>query len=235
MTEIILHRSCCLSSQRYNFLKANHNHRLIFLILQVVVYQVKDTIFWKQITTCLSPFWVRQWLFIKSKIQFFESKSQLTRTKCYIANSCLSSQRYNFLKANHNIIPRSTFPIMVVYQVKDTIFWKQITTQFLSVAIACSCLSSQRYNFLKANHNTRKRSIKWFKVVYQVKDTIFWKQITTIKAWWNFPPLLFIKSKIQFFESKSQHIYIVSMISFCCLSSQRYNFLKANHNSIFQW
>ena len=25
MTEIILHRSCCLSSQRYNFLKANHN------------------------------------------------------------------------------------------------------------------------------------------------------------------------------------------------------------------
>ncbi len=40
------------------------------------------------------------------------------------------------------------------------------------------CLSSQRYNFLKANHNASKKA----KVKF----------------------MLFIKSKIQFFESKSQ-------------------------------
>ena len=67
-------------------------------------------------------------------------------------------------------------------------------------------------------------------VVYQVKDTIFWKQITTVCYWVNFPISLFIKSKIQFFESKSQPTMKVLSAVFCCLSSQRYNFLKANHN-----
>ena len=41
---------------------------------------------------------------------------------------------------------------------------------------------------------------------------------------------LFIKSKIQFFESKSQPVLVFSSSCISCLSSQRYNFLKANHN-----
>ena len=44
--------------------------------------------------------------------------------------------------------------------------------------------------------------------------------------------LLFIKSKIQFFESKSQLKIPNTLNNYCCLSSQRYNFLKANHNSM---
>ena len=43
----------------------------------------------------------------------------------------------------------------VVYQVKDTIFWKQITTKKLINMLTIGCLSSQRYNFLKANHNEK--------------------------------------------------------------------------------
>ena len=145
----------------------------------MVVYQVKDTIFWKQITTTLQTWQSVHLLFIKSKIQFFESKSQLDWFIFKKQNCCLSSQRYNFLKANHNQTIDNNISFGVVYQVKDTIFWKQITT--------CFSLFSQ-------------------------------------KAW------LFIKSKIQFFESKSQRLSSTWLKCFGCLSSQRYNFLKANHN-----
>ena len=194
------------------------------------VYQVKDTIFWKQITTVQFTYSTPKMLFIKSKIQFFESKSQRVAKLSGYENSCLSSQRYNFLKANHNGIQTPIYSDHAVYQVKDTIFWKQITTVALvgiwsaSLFIKSkiqffesksqhvtknsdnpkSCLSSQRYNFLKANHNNSTFITMLILAVYQVKDTIFWKQITTFshrlgKRW-----LLFIKSKIQFFESKSQ-------------------------------
>ena len=61
-------------------------------------------------------------LFIKSKIQFFESKSQHIDISGLNWICCLSSQRYNFLKANHNDIKSGKDLIPVVYQVKDTIF-----------------------------------------------------------------------------------------------------------------
>ena len=165
----------CLSSQRYNFLKANHNENEKLSANELVVYQVKDTIFWKQITTGTKKDKQKAKLFIKSKIQFFESKSQ----------------------------PQPFLRVLraVVYQVKDTIFWKQITTPPQMFLRSSSCLSSQRYNFLKANHNRSlclaykgelfiKSKIQFFEsksqqaslffvlkfVVYQVKDTIFWKQ-----------------------------------------------------------
>jgi len=35
------------------------------------------------------------------------------------------------------------------------------------------CLQSQRYNFLKANHNVCLLARKGWSVVYKVKDTIF--------------------------------------------------------------
>ena len=119
---------CCLSSQRYNFLKANHNAVVNNSNQAPVVYQVKDTIFWKQITTCTKVWTTDVLLFIKSKIQFFESKSQRSIIVSHNHPSCLSSQRYNFLKANHNKIKIKITIHTVVYQVKDTIFWKQITT-----------------------------------------------------------------------------------------------------------
>ena len=195
-------------------------------------------------------------LFIKSKIQFSESKSQPLFTDISVINCCLSSQRYNFLKANHNSISMYLPTGTVVYQVKDTIFWKQITTTckwwycdlwlFIKSKIqfsesksqpdnllfyrSCCCLSSQRYNFLKANHNHFRHLFFRLCVVYQVKDTIFWKQITTPGDNGEDNNVLFIKSKIQFSESKSQRSNTSSHKTFSCLSSQRYNFLKANHN-----
>ena len=171
----------CLSDQRYNFLKANHNFKWILFLKTVVVYQIKDTIFWKQITTLSSKYNFFKKLFIRSKIQFFESKSQ---------------------------------PIN------------------RSVLVMFSCLSDQRYNFLKANHNRAGGFDNCQFVVYQIKDTIFWKQITTIIAFYIIFWQLFIRSKIQFFESKSQPKRWTRCLWDCCLSDQRYNFLKANQYTV---
>ena len=223
------HVLCCLSDQRYNFLKANHNTPKWISFPLNVVYQIKDTIFWKQITTTIALIWLlcsclsdqrynflkanhnRSFhleallsLFIRSKIQFFESKSQPILIFTNTPVCCLSDQRYNFLKANHNLPLPKRSPPKVVYQIKDTIFWKQITTMSLISSSFHRCLSDQRYNFLKANHNIFAPFTKLVKVVYQIKDTIFWKQITTLLPYWG--------------------------CCQCCLSDQRYNFLKANHN-----
>ena len=61
-------------------------------------------------------------LFIRSKIQFFESKSQQAKGDTGKSACCLSDQRYNFLKANHNGVGIAFLPVRVVYQIKDTIF-----------------------------------------------------------------------------------------------------------------
>jgi len=84
------------------------------------------------------------------------------------------------LKANHNKVENFLIECNVVYEVKDTIFWKLITTSSGVTATFSCCLWSQRYNFLKANHNTVLNGLKQDVVVYEVKDTIFWKLITTI-------------------------------------------------------
>ena len=61
-------------------------------------------------------------LFIRSKIQFFESKSQPCKQPYPTCPCCLSDQRYNFLKANHNSQDDFIEMVTVVYQIKDTIF-----------------------------------------------------------------------------------------------------------------
>ena len=143
-------------------------------------------------------------LFIKSKIQFFESKSQLVWFLANLLYRCLSSQRYNFLKANHNTHVSKILFFWLFIKSKIQFFESKSQHRPTRYLIEQSCLSSQRYNFLKANHNYCKVVYYNPSVVYQVKDTIFWKQITTIVAW--------------------------NKNNYSCLSSQRYNFLKANHN-----
>ena len=158
--------------------KSQPNPRLWYA--NFVVRQNKDTIFWKQITTRVDKRNNAIALFVRTKIQFFESKSQPIVVCIAPATCCSSEQRYNFLKANHNgrahIVGRGA----VVRQNKDTIFWKQITTSFDCQSIDEGCSSEQRYNFLKANHNSTWVQVIGVEVVRQNKDTIFWKQITTM-------------------------------------------------------
>ena len=145
-------------------------------------------------------------LFIKSKIQFFESKSQLNVSEA--------------------------FSIFVVYQVKDTIFWKQITTVGCWLNVRNGLFIKSKIQFFESKSQQHISITLMFRVVYQVKDTIFWKQITTVTGKVVLTDKLFIKSKIQFFESKSQLNFRYPFLTLGCLSSQRYNFLKANHNCL---
>jgi len=92
-------------------------------------------------------------LFIKSKIQFFESKSQLCNYISYSFECCLSSQRYNFLKANHNNGKVSDINSELFIKSKIQFFESKSQQLSMEVTFQNSCLSSQRYNFLKANHN----------------------------------------------------------------------------------
>ena len=139
-----------------------------------------------------------------SKIQIFESNSQLYVVKSLILICCFRCQRYKFLKAIHNIreykgLCRLLFPMS-----KIQIFESNSQQGLLWRGVGCGCFRCQRYKFLKAIHNTQQR---WF-------DTI----------------RLFPMSKIQIFESNSQPCMIYFTIPRSCFRCQRYKFLKAIHN-----
>jgi len=143
-------------------------------------------------------------LFIGSKIQFSESKSQLPFVIIMSLFSCLSVQRYNFLKANHNSLSycKTRYVLFIGSKIQFSESKSQQVRIFLPLEVCC--LSVQRYNFLKANHNNSFQ--------------------------YSADGVLFIGSKIQFSESKSQPFFRHWIHVVCCLSVQRYNFLKANHN-----
>ena len=142
----------CLSDQRYNFLKANHNYSDNEQVIKL--------------------------LFIRSKIQFFESKSQLWCWTIQKIICCLSDQRYNFLKANHNSSRELYATCRLFIRSKIQFFESKSQPTSPIFTTTDSCLSDQRYNFLKANHNRLYLPAFLFR--------------------------LFIRSKIQFFESYSQ-------------------------------
>ena len=150
--------------------------------LSNVVYDRKDTNFWKQFTTTKSYLHQQQGLFMTAKIQIFESNSQ---------------------------------PVSLL-------LW-----------LLLSCLWPQRYKFLKAIHNTHPTLAPLFGVVYDRKDTNFWKQFTTMCSWCCSVYRLFMTAKIQIFESNSQQIQMYEFGVDGCLWPQRYKFLKAIHNKVW--
>ena len=105
------------------------------------------------------------WLLVMSKIQIIESKSQ---------------QRVA------DLIDR-----VAVSDVKDTNYWKQITT-------------------------VENVSNNGGEAVSDVKDTNYWKQITTIKSMGIFITMLLVMSKIQIIESKSQQHSHIGGLAGCC-------------------
>ena len=87
-------------------------------------------------------------LFQTTKIQIFESNSQLSRGLPNLYRSCFRLQRYKFLKAIHN--------------------------RAVSGALrAVGCFRLQRYKFLKAIHNAAGQALLSPLVVSDYKDTNF--------------------------------------------------------------
>ena len=148
-----LYTSCCSRHQRSKILKANHNNKDGFPCFAIVVHDIKDRKFWKQITTHWYRYLGWKPLFTTSKIENFESKSQQACKNAVEAGSCSRHQRSKILKANHN----------------------------------------GQWSFLPS-----------WRVVHDIKDRKFWKQITTIKQCAAKKNELFTTSKIENFESKSE-------------------------------
>ena len=169
----------CSPSQRYKFLKAIHNgggwwHSHLF-----DVRRHKDTNFWKQFTTCFIVLFERPLMFAVTKIQIFESNSQLNVMNIWLSLWCSPSQRYKFLKAIHNRWIRIVMLKVDVRRHKDTNFWKQFTTEYILFFHLYRCSPSQRYKFLKAIHNQSLFAVLAVNDVRRHKDTNFWKQFTT--------------------------------------------------------
>ena len=185
-----------------------------------VVQNIKDTNFWKQFTTPSNHSVAIQLLFRISKIQTFESNSQLFFKFNIVINSCSEYQRYKLLKAIHNNHVYNLLLEVVVQNIKDTNFWKQFTTicrqqkkevglfriskiqtfesnsQRHSHVFNCfhSCSEYQRYKLLKAIHNLKWNVKISNSVVQNIKDTNFWKQFTTIN-WISFDLIWQLRAK----------------------------------------
>ena len=168
------------------------------------VHDVKDTNFWKQFTTETLKWTSLNPLFTMSKIQIFESNSQLRYYMGYFVFYCSRCQRYKFLKAIHNNIfcVKHIFKLFTMSKIQ--IFESNSQRWRFPPPYDVDCSRCQRYKFLKAIHNAAKRVNTSHKTVHDVKDTNFWKQFTTISA--------------------------SAFILFDCSRCQRYKFLKAIHN-----
>ena len=169
----------CFRLQRYKLLKAIHNVLRSITPTYAVVSDYKDTNFWKQFTTEAIQRAKIEELFQTTKIQTFESNSQLHRRISIAFNGCFRLQRYKLLKAIHNTSLPGLLQEHVVSDYKDTNFWKQFTTSvaedeaklrlFQTTKIQTfesnsqpivwtkggffRCFRLQRYKLLKAIHN----------------------------------------------------------------------------------
>ena len=195
-------------------------------------------------------------MFRISKIPIIESNSQLIDRGTDTFFGCFVYQRYQLLKAIHNIPLQIRFLDMVVSYIKDTNYWKQFTTQFpeyfqnlllfriskipiiesnsqryfLLIDWIASCFVYQRYQLLKAIHNFSNNTEKLLRVVSYIKDTNYWKQFTTLDRSGQSNRKLFRISKIPIIESNSQHDKENDKYVLGCFVYQRYQLLKAIHN-----
>ena len=145
----------------------------------VDVRRHKDTNFWKQFTT-YSEF-ESSWrlMFAVTKIQIFESNSQLSLLVGFVGQWCSPSQRYKFLKAIHNTVEGHEHLTVMFAVTKIQIFESnsQLSVPVWPSSVRCS--PSQRYKFLKAIHNLGIHYDANLFDVRRHKDTNFWKQFTT--------------------------------------------------------
>ena len=171
-------------------------------------------------------------LFRISKISTFESNSQPSLMTFCRSSSCSEYQRYQLLRAIHNTNADTFFFNVVVPNIKDINFWEQFTTMSINKPMMAklfriskistfesnsqpklrqlsklhSCSEYQRYQLLRAIHNTVWYYSLLFSVVPNIKDINFWEQFTTSDEMPCILFRLFRISKISTFESNSQLI-----------------------------
>ena len=129
---------------------------------------------------------------------------------------CSEYQRYQLLRAIHNELFVCQAPQLVVPNIKDINFWEQFTTVSLVLKIPFGCSEYQRYQLLRAIHNTFPAFSGLKFVVPNIKDINFWEQFTTTLHLLFSRFLLFRISKISTFESNSQPLCGFGLVDSCC-------------------
>ena len=170
----------CSWCQRYELMRAIHNLGRLTLSMWIVVPDVKDTNLWEQFTTPLCILLFKSLLFLMSKIRTYESNSQLDLNKLWTEYGCSWCQRYELMRAIHNLWNWMLTTLTVVPDVKDTNLWEQFTTKSALLHFYASCSWCQRYELMRAIHNIPSCCGVSINVVPDVKDTNLWEQFTTI-------------------------------------------------------
>ena len=191
-----------------------------------------------------------------SKIRTYESNSQPFRGFLGVAHCCSWCQRYELMRAIHNLCRRRVSPFQVVPDVKDTNLWEQFTTGInlqisiewlflmskirtyesnsqlvtLWITFGLCCSWCQRYELMRAIHNIKVRIRDKHYVVPDVKDTNLWEQFTTSALFELGLGQLFLMSKIRTYESNSQPDLQDSKWWCSCSWCQRYELMRAIHN-----
>ena len=138
--------------------------------------------FWKQFTTYWRVFFHDPELFRISKIQFFESNSQPDGWWMLDWWRCSEYQRYNFLKQFTTTYKEIEIDERLFRISKIQFFESNSQLYNFTRLQHPGCSEYQRYNFLKAIHNSVYCWFRCERVVQNIKDTIFWKQFTTISS-----------------------------------------------------
>ena len=245
----------CSEYQRYKLLKAIHNFIWLFVYVPLVAQNIKDTNFWKQFTTGFAQKNIFGWLLRISKIQTFESNSQLGYYSILKRTCCSEYQRYKLLKAIHNRTHHARHNSAVAQNIKDTNFWKQFTTlkykkyksnKLLRISkiqtfesnsqrsvIANgdyqSCSEYQRYKLLKAIHNTLGQHLVFLQLLRISKIQTFESNSQLGKLpsqTHNVAQNIKDTNFWKQFTTEADKQYLIES----CSEYQRYKLLKAIHN-----
>ena len=196
-------------------------------------------------------------LFRISKISTFESNSQRPWLMLVWFFSCSEYQRYQLLRAIHNMVVPIRLYHMLFRISKISTFESNSQPVVRPGGVFEGCSEYQRYQLLRAIHNGLRPHPPRQAVVPNIKDINFWEQFTTglrphpppasvvpnikdINFWEQFTTtilfiwsllMLFRISKISTFESNSQPLPIAIELTIGCSEYQRYQLLRAIHNT----
>ena len=118
---------------------------------------------------------------------------------------CFRPQRYKILKPIHNPLFLNTCSKALFQTTKIQNFETNSQHDLRASTKRSNCFRPQRYKILKPIHNCLLLLKICVFTVSDHKDTKFWNQFTTVFDQWDVISKLFQTTKIQNFETNSQH------------------------------
>ena len=160
----------------------------------------------------------------------FSSKSQLVMSHYLIGLCCLRYCKSTIFQANHNSSGVLLLSCIVVCDTAKVRFFKQITTEDVTVTLSKCCLRYCKSTIFQANHNIFFSYIIYNIVVCDTAKVRFFKQITTDGVMDVIFNMLFAILQKYDFSSKSQPHPNYWPVPQRCLRYCKSTIFQANHN-----